>query len=158
MGVAGSGKTTVGVRLAERLGAGFMDADDAHPPENVAKMAAGRPLTDEDRWPWLHSLRDGLAASQALVVTCSALKRAYRDVLRGAGGVRFVFLDVDPELATRRVAGRSGHFMTTAMVASQFADLEVPTSDEPDVVAVDASLPLDALLSAATGAVGRPTA
>lgn len=138
MGVAGAGKTTVGRALAARLGARFVDADDAHPPANLAKMAAGIPLTDADREPWLDRLRAELAGHDRIVVTCSALKRAYRDRLRDAGGVRFAFLDVDADEATRRVATRADHFMGAGMVDSQFAALERPTDDERDVIVVDA--------------------
>lgn len=135
MGVAGSGKTTVGVPLAERLATEFVDGDDAHPAANVAKMRAGIPLTDDDRRPWLLTLRDRLGSS-SVVVACSALKRDHRDVLREAGQVRFVFLDVDEATAAGRVAGRAGHFMKESMVRSQFDTLERPSADESDVVSV----------------------
>ena len=139
MGVAGSGKSTVGQALATRLGATFVEGDQLHPAGNVAKMAAGTPLTDEDRWPWLAAVRRALRATGAVVVACSALRRSYRDALRGATGVRFVELAVDPGEATRRLAGRRGHFMKAGMVASQFAALEPPAADETDVAVVDAT-------------------
>ena len=139
MGVAGSGKTTVGVALAAVLGARFVEGDDHHPPANVAKMAAGVALTDDDRWPWLARLRDELTLDGDVVLTCSALKRRYRDLLRGAGDVRFVFLDVDATTAGDRAAHRSGHFMGPGMVAGQFEALERPASDEADVLRVDAT-------------------
>jgi gluconokinase len=143
MGVAGSGKTTVGEALAARLGADFLDADDAHPPANIAKMAAGEPLTDDDRWPWLARLLEALRSSANVVVTCSALKRRYRDLLRQADGVRFAFLDLDAETARQRAARRQHHFMAANMVPSQYDALERPGPDETDVVAVDATAPVD---------------
>ncbi len=145
MGVAGSGKTTVGSRLADRLGADFVDADSAHPSENVAKMSAGVPLSDDDRRPWLLALRRELS-SASIVVTCSALRRSYRDLLRVPGGVRFVFLDIDAATAVRRLGARAGHFMRADMVDSQFADLERPEPDEPDVMTVDGTRPLEAIV------------
>ncbi|HEX7085881.1 MAG TPA: gluconokinase [Vicinamibacterales bacterium] len=131
MGVTGAGKTTVGERLAAELGWRFHDADDFHPPENKAKMNAGIPLTDEDRWPWLRALRDvieqALADGAHAVVTCSALKQAYRDVLAGGlDGVTFVHLTGDPEILARRLASRRGHFMNPALLDSQIATLEPP--------------------------------
>jgi len=146
MGVAGSGKSTVGASLASRLGARFVDADSLHPPHNVAKMSAGIPLDDADRGPWLAAVRDALAADGSVVVACSALRREYRDVLRGVGDVRFVFLDLDESSARRRAAEREGHFMSAAMVASQFETLERPGPDEPDVVTVDANRVQEAVL------------
>lgn len=148
MGVAGSGKTTVGRRVARRLDVSFVDADDLHPVENVAKMAAGVPLDDADREPWLRRIRDELAGSESVVVTCSALKHAYRDVLRTAGDVTFVFLDVGSDVILDRVADRHGHFMKSDMVASQFATLEQPRRDEHDVITVDAEPDLDAVVDA----------
>ncbi|HEY4333959.1 MAG TPA: gluconokinase, GntK/IdnK-type [Ilumatobacteraceae bacterium] len=142
MGVAGSGKTTIGTALAERMTARFLDADAAHPAENIAKMAAGIPLTDADRWPWLARLRHELRGDDPIVVTCSALKRSYRDMLRGAGDVRFVLLDIDPATARDRTASREGHFMRAEMVSSQFDTFERPQPDELDVAVVDASRPV----------------
>jgi gluconokinase len=135
MGVAGSGKTTVAALLAGRLGAAFAEGDDFHSPANVAKMAAGHPLDDDDRWPWLRDIRDWLvqqhAAGRAAVVPCSALKRAYRDLLRGAGPVQFVHLTGSRELLTERIQSRAGHFMKPEMLASQLATLEPLGPDEP---------------------------
>lgn len=132
-GIAGSGKSTIGLLLAERVGAAFIDGDDLHPPANVAKMAAGHPLDDTDREPWLAAIGDWidrrLSEGRAGVVTCSALKRRYRDTLRRPG-VCFVFLRVSQELAERRVADRPEHFMPASLVASQLADLELPQPDE----------------------------
>ena len=142
MGVSGSGKTTVGERLASRLDAAFVDADTVHPPANIEKMSAGIPLTDDDRGPWLRRLRDELHAAEPIVVTCSALKRRYRDVLREAGQIVFVFLEVDRDTVRTRVAGRTDHFMPADMIDSQFATLEPPTDDEDDVMFVDAARPV----------------
>ena len=137
MGVAGSGKSTVGAALAARHGARFLEGDDFHPHSNVEKMAAGAPLTDEDRWPWLAALRQAIRAEDLVVVTCSALKRVYRDALRGAGDVRFVELVIDPDEARQRLATRPGHFMGPVMVDSQFEALEPFGNDETDVAKVD---------------------
>jgi len=148
MGVSGSGKTTVGARLARELGWEFLDADDFHPEANVAKMAAGQPLTDADRAPWLAALaaalRSRLRAGRGVVLACSALRRAYRDSLRTAGpGVAFLYLRTLPELARRRVAGRRGHYFPPGLVESQFGALEEPDPDaEPDVIVAPADAPL----------------
>jgi gluconokinase len=145
MGVSGTGKTTVGLLLAGRLGWSYADADDFHPDANVAKMTAGQPLTDDDRWPWLEAIGRWIderrAAGQPGVVSCSALKRAYRDLLRhGRPEVRGIFLDGSRELIGRRLLARHGHFMKADMLDSQFADLERPAPDEPAlVVSVDAT-------------------
>jgi gluconokinase len=147
MGVAASGKTTVAEGLAQALRATYLEADNFHPQANIAKMSHGIPLTDEDRWPWLSAMRDALASHDRVVVTCSALKRSYRDVLRSAGSVQFVFLAIDRSLAHDRIAARKGHFMTAQMLDSQFATLEVPGSDEPDVIAVDARLTVEEILA-----------
>jgi gluconokinase len=131
MGVAGSGKTTVGRALATELGWAFRDADDFHPPANVAKMSAGQPLTDDDRAPWLAAIRafidERLAGGENAVVTCSALKERYRAALAADPGlVKFVHLTGDPALLAARIAGRTDHFMKPAMLASQLAALEPP--------------------------------
>jgi gluconokinase len=130
MGVSGSGKTTVGLRLAGELGWRFYDADDFHPPANVAKMAGGVPLDDADRLPWLESLRalirDCLARGENAVLACSALKASYRDYLLVDGRVKLVYLKGDLELIRRRLEKRSGHFMRAEMLESQFATLEEP--------------------------------
>ena len=140
MGVAGSGKTTVAALLAGRLGASFAEGDDFHSAANVAAMAGGTPLTDEDRLPWLRSIRDWLAqehaAGRAAVVPCSALRRAYRDLLREAGPVVFVHLTGTRELLAERIAGRAGHFMKPAMLDGQLATLE-PLGDGEAGFAVD---------------------
>ena len=136
MGVSGSGKSTVGIALAARLGVPFEDADDLHPEANVAKMARGEPLDDADREPWLDLVGQWLAAhADGGVTACSALKRRYRDQLRRhCPTVVFLHLDGDPELIGRRQAGREGHFMPSSLLASQFDTLEPLGSDERGVV------------------------
>jgi len=130
MGVSGSGKTVVGQALATELGWPFFDGDDFHPPANVAKMAAGTPLTDADRWPWLDRLAAEMAAVNArganAVLACSALKQAYRDRLDRAGNVRVVHLKGDEATIAARLAGRSHRYMPATLLASQFATLEEP--------------------------------
>jgi gluconokinase len=138
MGVTGSGKTTVGRALAEALGAAFLDADDYHPPANVAKMRAGTPLTDEDRRPWLarlnEVLREHAARGAAVVLACSALKASYRAVLlQDLPGARLVYLRGTRETIAARLAARKGHYMNPALLDSQFAALEEPA----DAIAVD---------------------
>ncbi|GAB3167783.1 gluconokinase [Myceligenerans halotolerans] len=143
MGTAGSGKTTVAALLAGRLGAAFAEGDDFHSPENVAKMAAGRPLDDDDRRPWLREIRDWLAGElregRTAVVPCSALRREYRDILRTAGragagdDVWFVHLTGSYALLRERIQGRAGHFMKPAMLDSQLATLEPLADDEPGI-------------------------
>ncbi|MGO4596632.1 gluconokinase [Terrabacter sp. 2RAF25] len=133
MGVSGSGKTTVGAALAQRLRVPFADADDFHPEANIAKMSAGVPLSDDDRGPWLGIIGDWLAshADTGGVVSCSALRRAYRDVLTAAATqAYFIHLHGTPQVIATRVAGRPGHFMPAALVESQFETLEPLQSDE----------------------------
>ena len=139
MGVSGSGKSTVAAQVAGRIGALYLDGDDLHPPENVAKMRAGTPLTDTDRWPWLDrvakAMIDERAAGHGVVAACSALRRDYRDRLRaGTGGqARFIFLDASFALIHARLAVRVHHFMPEALLRSQFDTLEPPGPDETDV-------------------------
>jgi len=140
MGVSGSGKTTIGARLAQDLGWRFLDADDFHPPENVRKMTAGQPLTEADREPWLERLRReitaALAAGESITLACSALSVASRRTLAAdPTQVRFVYLKGSPELIRQRLRNRSGHFMRETMLASQFAALEEPS--EALVVDID---------------------
>ena len=145
MGVASSGKTSLGERLAERLAWPFRDADSFHPPENVAKMSSGTPLTDEDRKPWLAAIAAWIDALRTTggngIVTCSALRRAYRDVIVGdRPDVTLVYLRGSRELIGQRMAARQHHFMPPALLDSQFATLEEPGADEkPLVVQVEAS-------------------
>ncbi|MCX6521442.1 MAG: gluconokinase [Actinobacteria bacterium] len=155
MGVAGSGKTTVGRALATALDLGFVDADDLHPAANVALMAAGLPLDEADRAPWLVAVTEVLADDDGLVLACSALRRSHRDVLRGAGPVEFVFLDVDLAEAVARAANRPDHFMGPAMIPSQFATLERPDATEDDVMTVDASRPEPEVVAAIVQLVSR---
>jgi gluconokinase len=146
MGVTGCGKSTVGQALARRLGVPFADADEFHSAANVAKMSAGVPLDDDDRWPWLRAIGTWLAARDG-VVSCSALRRAYRDVLREqAPGAFFVHLHGDRETVRRRVAGRAAHFMPASLVDSQFAALEPLAADERGVT-LDLTAPVDDLVA-----------
>jgi len=144
MGVSGSGKSTIGESVAKRLHWSYEDGDKFHPASNVAKMSAGEPLTDEDRWPWLQAIADEidrLAASGArAVIACSALKRSYREILvHGRNDVRIVFLDGTQDLIAGRLAARKGHFMPPGLLASQFRTLERPGADErPITVSIDA--------------------
>jgi gluconokinase len=139
MGVAGSGKSTAARLLAQRLGWLCAEGDDFHPATNVARMAAGIPLTDDERWPWLRAIAAWIAeqdeAGTNSVVTCSALKRSYRDVLAAAGGrVRFVHLVGDPALLAERMGRRTDHFMPPSLLPSQLATLEPLAPDEDGVV------------------------
>ncbi|WP_460606286.1 gluconokinase [Jatrophihabitans fulvus] len=141
MGVSGCGKSTVGAMLAGRTGWDFEEGDDLHPAANVEKMASGHPLTDEDRWPWLERvaqwIRGHTAARAPGVVTCSSLKRSYRDVLRSGSDpsdVVFVLLDGTRAQISERLARRQGHFMPTTLLDSQFADLERPGEAENAIV------------------------
>ena len=146
MGVSGSGKSTIAERLAARLGWRCEDGDRFHPPANVAKMSAGHPLTDEDRWPWLQAIADEIDRTckhgERAVVACSALKRAYRDILvHGRDDVRIVFLNGTQELIAGRLAARKGHFMPPGLLASQFKTLEPPQpAERPITVSIDASV------------------
>ncbi len=135
MGVTGCGKSTVGAILAHTLGVDFVEGDDYHPLENVQRMASGTPLTDEHRADWLQALvtrvREAKDAGTGLVLTCSALKRSYRDALHEAAPeLRFVFLEGPRELIAERLAGRRGHFMPASLLDSQLATLEQPAFDE----------------------------
>lgn len=136
MGVSGSGKSLIGAQLARELDIPFVEGDTLHSPDNVKKMAAGIPLTDDDRHGWLLSiaarLREAKRASMGVVVSCSALKRSYRDLLRSAGddGLQFVYLKGVKALLAERLAKRRGHFMPASLLDSQLAILEEPTPDE----------------------------
>ncbi len=158
MGVTGAGKSTVGTLIARQLNLPFRDADDFHPPANIAKMSSGQPLTDEDRWPWLDAIGAHLAAhrGRGCVVTCSALKRAYRDRLRAAApDLRFIFLYGEVSLVASRQAARQGHFMPASLISSQFATLEAPAPEE-GVIALEVTATPEALAEAAIGALRRP--
>jgi gluconokinase len=143
MGVAGCGKTSVGQALAHALDWSFIEGDAHHAPASIVKMQAGQPLTDEDRWGWLERLGQMLAEQSPVVLSCSALKRAYRDRLRRAcPSLRFIYLDIDRALALERVAARAaGHIFPASLVDSQFATLESPVG-EPGVITVPAALTL----------------
>ncbi len=151
MGVSGTGKSTIGKSLADRLRLEYADADDFHPPANKAKMQAGVPLTDEDRYPWLEDIGRWLARHDATggVITCSALKRRYRDQLRRhAPRARFVHLRGDPALIAGRIQHRHGHFMPGSLLASQLATLEPLAPDEAGTV-LDVAQPIDVLVAEA---------
>ena len=150
MGVSGSGKSTVAEALGKRLGWRFEDGDRFHPASNVAKMAAGNPLIDEDRWPWLNAIADEIErsckADGHVIIACSALKHIYRDVLlRGRDDVRFVFLKGTQELIADRLAHRKGHFMPPELLTSQFRTLEPPDAGE-HVITVSIDTAVDAIV------------
>ena len=156
MGVSGSGKTTVGALLAGRLGWPYAEADSFHSAANVEKMAAGRPLTDEDRWPWLRAIRalidERLAKGESGVVTCSALKRAYRDLLRRPE-VKVIYLKGARELIAQRMATRQGHYFKSGLLDSQFATLEEPSEEEGAITVTIGGTPAQIVddILAATG-------
>jgi gluconokinase len=158
MGVSGAGKSTVAAALAARLGRPMAEGDEFHPPSNVAAMAAGRPLTDADRAPWLAAIRAWITArdqaGESTVVTCSALRRAYRDRLReGPGRVRFVDLDVPRAELAERLAERRGHFMPASLLDSQLDTLEPLAPDEDGVVVAPAGSP-EGTVAAVLAALG----
>ena len=145
MGVSGAGKSTIGAALARELGWRFIDADDHHPAANVAKMAAGMPLTDEDRWPWLDRLNSMLRSEKQAVLACSALKRAYRErLVAGIEDYRFVYLSGDYGLIEGRLAQRRHRYMPASLLASQFEALEPPQ----DAIAVDVAADVPACVAA----------
>lgn len=159
MGVSGCGKSSVGAMLAKRLGVAFVEGDVLHPKANVDKMAMGTPLTDDDRWPWLDIIGAEIGASlkrgEGIVVSCSALKRVYRDRLRLAtdGRLRFVYLHGSRALLTERMGARTGHFMPLSLLDSQLATLEVPTG-EPGVATVDIDQSLEGIVADAMRGLG----
>ena len=160
MGVSGSGKTTVGQALARRLGAEFLEGDAVHPPRNLERMAAGIALTDNDRRAWLHEIAQQIADARAsrhdLVVSCSALKRSYRDMLRAASNtLAFVYIDASLELLEERLRGRTGHFMPASLLASQLKTLEPPGPDER-AITLAATLPAEQIAMQATTWLARP--
>jgi gluconokinase len=157
MGVSATGKTAVGERLAAELRVEFLEGDSFHPEANIEKMSAGIPLTDEDRLPWLKALADEIARDaeegRSMVVTCSALRRSYRDLLRAStAGVFFVHLHAPFEVLEKRMAHRTKHFMPTSLLQSQFDTLE-PLQDDESGALVDVSPPLDEVVAAAVDAV-----
>lgn len=147
MGVAGCGKSSVGAALAPALNARYIDGDDLHPPSNIAKMSRGEPLTDEDRWPWLEVVGNALT-DPAVIVGCSALKRAYRERIAAQAGapVCFIHLTGSRALIGARLAARAGHFMPAALLDSQFAALESPTADE-FAISVNIDQPMPRLIA-----------
>lgn len=145
MGVSGCGKSSVGEALGQALNLPYIDGDDLHPAENVAKMAQGIPLTDEDRWPWLDRVAEALKTEA--IVGCSALKRRYRDRIRLAGEVKFLYLKGARETIAARLTARKGHFMPATLLDSQFAALEPPGPDE--AVTLDIDQPLAAIVAEA---------
>lgn len=157
MGVSGSGKTTLGEALAAKLNATYLEADRFHPPENVAWMAAGKPLNDEMRWPWLRALAQGArkeAAKGPVIVTCSALKRSYRQLIREeAGPVTFLFLDGPRGVLEQRVSSRRHEYMPASLLDSQLATLQPPDPDETDCIRLDFRLRPEALAKAALAAL-----
>ncbi|RZT86162.1 gluconokinase [Pseudonocardia sediminis] len=152
MGVSGVGKTTVATALADRTGWPYTEGDDLHPEANRAKMAAGHPLDDDDRWPWLQKIADWIGeqerAGRSTVITCSALRRRYRDLLRdGHPSVHFVHLAADEQVLRDRVQSRHHEYMPATLLDSQLADLEPPADDEP-AITVDASAPVEEIVTA----------
>jgi carbohydrate kinase (thermoresistant glucokinase family) len=159
MGVSGSGKTTFGLALAQALGVKFVDGDALHPAANIDKMRRGQPLSDEDRAPWLRAigaiLADHASYPSGVVVACSSLKRAYRDTLRAANELQFVFLDADRSLIERRLEARADHFMPRELIGSQFEALERPHDAETDILTLDAAGPVDTAVRAAVDVFDR---
>ncbi|MFA9479802.1 gluconokinase [Phycisphaerales bacterium AB-hyl4] len=160
MGVSGSGKTTVGQALASRHNCTFIDADDHHPPANIARMRRGEPLTDADRYPWLDNLnaqlRQAHAVSQPTVLACSALRQAYRDRLARElppAALRWVFLQVSPQRIQQRMSQRADHFMPPSLMQSQFDALESPQASD-DTIVIDADQPVADVLAAVESSLG----
>ncbi len=157
MGVSGSGKSSVGEALSAASGMSYIDGDDLHPAANIAKMSAGIPLSDEDRWPWLEKVGQELAsAKDGVIVGCSALKRIYRDHIRQAAGgdVTFIHLSGPKALIAARMRERSGHFMPGSLLDSQFAALEPPSSDE-QAVTVSIDQPLTRIVADILDGIGK---
>lgn len=156
MGVSGSGKTSIGEGLAAGLGMPLLEGDQFHPESNIAKMSSGTPLIDEDRWPWLDAIARAMRdAPGGVIVTCSALRRVYRDRLRDGAGrpLLFVFLNGSKETIAARLAERKGHFMPPSLLDSQFATLEPPDADEPGIVRVSIVPPISSVIAAALDGV-----
>lgn len=151
MGVSGSGKSVVASEVAYRIHGAFLDGDFLHPRSNIMKMSAGQALNDEDRTPWLQALNDAAFAMQRTnkvsLIICSALKKRYRDLLReGNPNLSFIYMQGSREVIETRLKARKGHFFKTDMLTTQFATLEEPGADEPDVFAVDVNQPLEAVI------------
>jgi gluconokinase len=159
MGVSGAGKTTIGEKLAEALDTPFIDADNFHPPANVEKMRSGKPLVDEDRWPWLeivaNAMRNTANTEGRVVCACSALRRDYRDFMIGKAGepILFILLHGDKELIAERQANRPGHFMPSALLESQFATLEHFEPDETGIT-LDVAQTIDEIVAEAARQIG----
>jgi gluconokinase len=149
MGVAGSGKTTLAMALAAALGRPFLDGDDLHSQRSREKMAAGEPLSDDDRWPWLDRLGERLSLGDGVVIACSALKRSYRERLRGHAPIDLIYCQIEEALALKRLLARKGHYFNPSLSPSQFAALEPPDADE-SALTVDASIPTEHAVSVAT--------
>lgn len=158
MGVSGCGKSSVGAALGQSLGIPYRDGDDLHAPASVEKMRAGIPLTDADRWPWLARVAQVLHDQAPVIVGCSALRRTYRDHIRAGAGahLRFVHLAGSRDLIAARLAARTGHYMPTTLLDSQFATLEPPTPDE--ALTLDIALPLQAQVDAILADIKGETA
>ncbi|MDK1377929.1 MULTISPECIES: gluconokinase [unclassified Sinorhizobium] len=157
MGVSGSGKSSVGERIAKAYGYPFIEGDALHPPENIKKMSEGVPLTDDDRWPWLAAIGRKLAESPGpAVVACSALKLSYRQKLRESapGELAFVYLHGTETVLAERMQHRTGHFMPPSLLKTQLATLEDPTGEE-NTVAIDIDQPLNAIVDEALAALGK---
>jgi gluconokinase len=163
MGVAGSGKSTIAAALSQQLGWACAEADEFHPQSNISKMSRGIPLQDEDRWPWLHEIKGWMtakaAAGKSTVLTCSALKQSYRQLLSEADGrVLFIHLDGGADLISRRMRGREGHFMPPTLLPSQLATLEPLTNAElaAGSLRLDISLPPEKIVAAVMAALQVP--
>lgn len=156
MGVSGSGKTSIGEGLAAQLGAPLLEGDQFHPKANIDKMSSGTPLNDDDRWPWLDAIARAMKdATGGVIVTCSSLRRVYRDRLRAGAGrpVLFVFLDGTKATIAARLRERKGHFMPPSLLDSQFATLEPPGADELGIVRVSIEPPIPEIIAAALAGI-----
>ena len=160
MGVSGSGKSAVASEVAHRLNAAFLDGDFLHPRSNIVKMSSGEPLNDDDRKPWLQALNDAAFAMQRTnkvsLIVCSALKKAYRDILReGNPNLSFIYMKGDFEVIESRLKARKGHFFKTQMLVTQFETLQEPGADERDVLVVDIDQPLDGVIDSTIEVINK---
>lgn len=158
MGVSSTGKTSIGTAVAHQLGIKLIDGDDLHPRANILKMGASQPLNDLDRAPWLERIRDAAFSleqkSEVGIIICSALKRQYRDQIRaGNENIKFIFLEGDFDLVLQRMKQRKGHYMKVDMLKSQFDTLEVPQTDEKDVVHIDINAPFETVVARCVAAI-----